>query len=806
MKNNFNGCGDGGLRTLKTVVCTALLFCVCAPIPTQFNTGSYSVRLGLEDGTKTQATFSGQPITAYITLPESALFDDIAWHLGTGQYLHPDISPEKKIKQVQVELFWTTMPTCWDTARKLFYDSIYVSTAGETQRSNRVTVYVVNVPPVIDSIKIGAMVDKADDTVRYSLTPTDTTSHLLMRMGAHDINRDTLRYDWYSTRIESSLDPLAQISYTVPATQFFDTITATVYDGKGGSALKLIFLSKVAQSIPPSIDSLMAGLSVFPGTDTLMYRFASAVLDTVKFRVYATDHNVSDTVGFFWTNTNAKHETVHPTGTGATMLWIGDASLRTALPRDSFRVVDTIVVVAKDERGDSARRSIQIVQGRIDLPPQIDSVRLDSTTVLVGTNLRVIDSLTFGDSVRIKPFFSDPDSDTVSWTYTVTRLSQYHKNADSSLEYISKDSLISDTLVLIAKDGVGDSAKKTIVFATTNRYPVIDSVVVRDSAVGTATTFKTEDSIRVVPDTAWLGDTLPIKVTAHDPDLGDTIAVAWTAARLPVVKKDAKGFLVWYECTDSLLYDDTLTVRVTDKKQKTVWTSIVLHVKNARRAAYAPPSLDSMWINRASTVLFGGSLPYTDSLITVGDTLMLRVFTSDAEKTDLVTTFAAARFSTQLSKLADTLFRYVAKDSLYTDTLVITAKDHMNDSVKGSFVVKVTNRYPVIDSILVKDTVRLLDTLFKDADTTYLAKDSVQAADTVKFQLFSHDPDKASGDSVASIAWSAKTGNAPTATNVKGDIVHYVCLGQAYSDTITVRVADTRQKSSFKQIILNIRK
>jgi hypothetical protein len=213
-----------------------------------------------------------------------------------------------------------------------------------------------------------------------------------------------------------------------------------------------------------------------------------------------------------------------------------------------------------------------------------------------------------------------------------------------------------------------------------------------------------------------------------------------------------------------------------------------------------------MWINRSATEIFGGSA-YVDSAVSVRDTLMLRVFTSDIDKADTVKSFASSKFAGQLSKLADTLFRYVAKDSLYTDTLLLTSKDLKGDSAKGSFILKVTNRYPIIDSILVNDALQLkVDTLFKGADTVYTVQDSAQANDTVKIQLYAHDPDKASGDSVTSIAWSAKTGGAPTATNVKGDIVHYVCLNQTYSDTIAVRIADRKQKFTLKQLILNIRK
>jgi hypothetical protein len=345
-----------------------------------------------------------------------------------------------------------------------------------------------------------------------------------------------------------------------------------------------------------------------------------------------------------------------------------------------------------------------------------------------------------------------------------------------------------------------------IVVSVVNRYPVIDSITVRDTSGGTGAVFKTVDTLYDVADTALSKDTVVIRVYAHDPDVGDTIAIAWSYAKLPVVNKDAKGLVVSYACADSLAYNDTLRVKVFDKKQKTVQRGIVLHVKNVKRIIHTPPSFDSAWITDAAKVSVKGTLAYTDSAISVRDTLLFRIFTSDVNKSDTIKVQSSAKFGAQLTKLADTLFQYICKDSLYTDSLVFVAKDMLLDSAKRTIAVKVTNRYPVVDSILIKDTLRLLDTMAKGPDSVCIVNDSVNANDTVKITVFAHDPDKTAGDSVASISWLATVANAPVPIDTKGNRVNYVCLDEAYTETIIVRVADLKQKTLVQKIVLNVRK
>lgn len=784
-----------GIYALLTYAIALLLMCV--PTPVSVSMG-HSIQLGLEDGSQTSATFSGQPIKAIITLSDSTLFSDIAWHLGAGQYRHPDIQPGQKIVSAEVDLFWTSIPSYRDTAKKLSYDSIYVSLAGETIRSNRVVVYVTNLPPVIDSVKIGAIVDKLDDTIRYSLLSTDTTTHLTMRVGAHDINRDTLAYDWYSSRLAASLDPLQQVVYVLPQAQFLDTVTATVYDGKGGSSFKTILLSKAVQNRPPSIDSLAIDSLVVPGSQTSAIRFVAPALDSLVFRVHTSDPDVGDKVTVTWTNTNAKLDTIRSVRGDTQMVWKGDASLKTRLARDSVRVADTVIVVARDTRGDSTRRLVQIVQGRVNHPPRIDSVRVNNATTLAGTMVLFVDSISVRDSVRIKPFFSDPDSDSISWTYKVTRPLQYKKMADSSFLYVSKDSLLSDTMVFTVKDELGDSAKKSVIFATTNRYPVVDSMAVGDTGVTGRTVFKGNDSLFVRKDTFFVNDSVRFQLFAHDPDNGDTFSIQWsTASGKKMAAQDAKGFVEAYPCADVANRNDTVHVTVRDTKQKISTGAVVLHTKFQKRDH--PPTIDSVRVDSAM-VLRSGAAVFADSA-SGRDTIRLRVFASDPDSGDTAKWSARASRQTQLSVSKDTIM-YICKDSLYRDTITLTARDLYNDSVRKQVVVNVVNRYPIIDSIVVRDTSGATGQTFKTPDSTSIVADTAFLKDTLIIHVYAHDPD--AGDSIA-LSWSSAMVPV-TVKDSKGLLVSCVCTDSLlFKDTLTVRVWDKKQKTVARSVVLRVK-
>ena len=120
----------------------------------------YAVTLSLETEGRTTATFSGALIKAIVETPDTVNFDDINWHCGLGTAHRPaDIAPGQRLVLDSVMLEWTKIPLTKDTAKgehhNQYYDSVYVTTGGGLHTSNVVRVYVTNLQPVFDSIKVG---------------------------------------------------------------------------------------------------------------------------------------------------------------------------------------------------------------------------------------------------------------------------------------------------------------------------------------------------------------------------------------------------------------------------------------------------------------------------------------------------------------------------------------------------------------------------------------------------------------------------------------------------------------------------
>jgi hypothetical protein len=559
--------------------CCALLFMVCGPLPTDIGKNNYSVQLYLEDGTKTTATFSGEPIKATITLPDSFVFDDIAWHLGNGHYRHPGIAPGQKMKSFDVELFWTALPASRDSATRQLYDSVYVSLAGETIRSNRVRVNVTNVPPVFDSVRIGSSPGRTGDTIRYTIALNDTSASLAIRAGATDINRDTLRYDWYSAN-GVSLSPAPMVTYSVPKAQFSDTVIVTVYDGKGGHASTVICLSKLPPNVAPVIDSIGAGARTFP-QDTTFHVVSLKVVDTLRLALYSHDADAGDVMTVTWTHKNSRDSLVRTPANSSQVFLVCDSIYKKVY--DSLRTVDTVVAVVKDQRGDSAKTVIRIVQGSVNNAPKLDSIRVNAAMQCRGATLLARDTGSGRDTFMLRVFSTDIDSgDSVKLTIAGRVPSAVLKISDTAARYICKDSLYTDTLFFIVKDLKGDSARKSIVVTVNNRLPSVDSIRVIDTVIKRDTMFRTKDSLVMGSDSVAAKDSVKIRLYAHDPDPSpaDSVSqVQWTLSSAKTMKLlDVKGLFVQYPCQDST-YNDTINVRISDLRQKTTQRSIVLKVK-----------------------------------------------------------------------------------------------------------------------------------------------------------------------------------------------------------------------------------
>jgi hypothetical protein len=249
----------------------ALIFLVCTIAPNQ-NGNAYSITLAVDDKSSTEATFSGKLIQAFLTFRDSVYFEDLAWHLGSGSFKYPAITPGKKIKNVQVGLFWTIMPTHKDTAKKCFYDSIYVSMGGEQYRSNPARINVTNLPPVIDSVKINTTVFKSGDTLKFLIKSTDTITSVPIKVSAHSLDMGlsapTISCVWYgaASRIAPLKTNTFNAFYLVPLFNCVDTIDIRVDDKQGGDDVKTMIISTQKNANrPPIIDSISAKDTLFVG-------------------------------------------------------------------------------------------------------------------------------------------------------------------------------------------------------------------------------------------------------------------------------------------------------------------------------------------------------------------------------------------------------------------------------------------------------------------------------------------------------------------------------------------------------------
>ncbi len=559
----------GAFAVMVSIAAAAVL---CMKNPVQKDNGNNGMTLTLEDKTSTTATFSGEPITAFLTFRDSVWFDDIAWHLGAGKFVYPSAALGKKIKEAQVKLLWDVMPIKKDSATGNYFDSIYISKGGELYRSNSAIVFVTNLAPVIDSIKISNRTYSARDTVRDTVRAYDTLPTLAIRVFAHDLNLNTLKCSWLdpSSRVSSAANSLSA-SYLVPHSNYTDTVRLSVYDGMGGSVDRILFITSTGfRNRPPIIDSIRVKDSVFRGASSPVF-YAAARLDSLSFRVWARDSDVVDNIVIQWTDKNVKQVALRPQGATMTMTWACTSATCKDTVKAGVKIMDTVIVTARDNDSAWTSRTIIIVKGNLgsNKPPVIDSLRINDTLAKgAWTLLRY--QATCRDSIRLRMFGHDPDSaDTIHWTLRALDSTRLKNVSDTAALYVCKDTLYRDTLTLMLSDNHLGSAVRQVVIDVNNRYPVLDSIRCGDSLFAS--------SSALYASAAAAMDSLPITLFAHDPDSLDALKDTLYSSGKVVPVRLAGPLQYRYVCRDST-YIDTLTASVKDKMAKTATKKIKLSV------------------------------------------------------------------------------------------------------------------------------------------------------------------------------------------------------------------------------------
>jgi hypothetical protein len=759
-----------------------LILILCAMPVNQNGNGAYRISLTVDDKTHTEATFSGEPISAFLTFRDSVP-DDIAWHTGLGQKL---VLPYvKKDKELQAKLFWLSMPTHKDSATGKFYDSVYVSTGGEQFRSNGVRIFVTNLAPVIDSVKVSSTTYKINDTLRYSVKVSDSLPTFLVRVFSHDLDKNVLSCSWSGAgaRLLPVIGAL-NATYIIPQFNCLDTVGAEVYDGQGGAATRVMIIqTQKNANRAPVIDSVSAKDTLFTGNADLYY-YSSAKLDSIKFKVSAHDSDRGDGMFYQWTNKSLKTAVLRSAGTTATLVWACTA----ATCRDTSKALktfDTVSVTVFDNDSAKAMKTIVIVKGTIgpNKPPVFDSLMVKDT-LLKGAWSIATYKATVRDSIAFRMYAHDPDSlDTIHFSVTAHDTQRTRKLGDTAAVFACRDSIYRDTVLLHLYDLHMASVDKKVIVDVSNRFPIIDSVLMGD------TTAKAADSACVK--TASVKDSVLMRVFAHDPDKGDTIAsIRWlsTGASNDTSRfKKISGTQATYVCKDSI-FKDTCFIQVFDKEHAWTRKKVVVNVANRY------PVIDSV---RFGDTLFNSTDSTYSRAFSVRDTAMLRLYAHDPDAGDsLAVRWRVADTSKnalRLKNVSDTSCRYECKDTIYKDTCIISVSDKRKKTAVKKLFVLVNNRYPLIDSV------KCGDTLFKTKDSLYVRK--ATGGDTLAVRIFARDLDI--GDALTDTVFSA---GGTGITKLMPLQYQYVCPDSTFSDTLSAVVKDLRQKLTQKKIKINITK
>jgi len=245
-----------------------------------------------------------------------------------------------------------------------------------------------------------------------------------------------------------------------------------------------------------------------------------------------------------------------------------------------------------------------------------------------------------------------------------------------------------------------------------NAAPVIDSLVV--------------SATDVVP-----GAVVQLRATAHDPNPGDAITYAWTAAD-GILSASGTPDVQWTAPTTEGSY--ALDIKVTDSHGASAGTSVVVHVASANGRGQAAVTVQ---LNQWPTV---NQVTATPAWVVLGQATAFAATASDGDSDPLTYAWTSSCAGTFSDASASPSFLLSGQPSTAACTMTVTVSDGRGGSTTGDLTVAVgvptINQAPIIVSTLQSATV-------------------VDPSSAVTLTVEAADPEGAA----LSFAWSTPVGN-----------------------------------------------
>ncbi len=736
--------------------------------------GEFTIELSIGRRGVQEAEFWGEPLRLLVQFEDSVYYGDFHINKGAAQEIPPDISRDQKFRTIGIPVFWAKeIPSVEDST-----DTIFVMSG--VAKSNEVFVRVMNRAPMIDSLIVSdtALIVKNDIFGdRIYTFECDTIATVALRVFAGDrdyTDRHSLDIAWRardSSRLKH--DPIedSKATYETPATNFRDTILVVVSDGKYDLKTHLV-LSRTSGASAILFDSVSVDSTVYDSIPAmLVHEFVA--LDSIPLNVWVRGFGVQ----LAW-KAGQGDIASRAAAKGFSAVYACTTSLCSdTLEGDTSVAVDTITVTARDRMGISVTRRVQLLQVPSNRRPIIDSVQIgsvrydmaaDSQTAFIGA----------GDTAALIVHFHDPDGDTAGFLFQWESASGVVIDSATRQRawYAAAQSPESDTVTISLADPQGFMRDASVALQIVTP-PEIAEFTFGDSVrkAGSAFTYS------VTRDDA-------LSVVARFDESTENASVAWQNAGGGSLRSSTDSSVV-YVSLDSA-YQDTLFAHVFDDHGVSSEYTVYLHVHNRR------PVIDSLSVG--DQMLTGGNVVHAFSA-TVRDTLAIAAFVSDpdGETPDIAWRVKNPDHQALMPNAFRNTASYTCKDSLYRDTILISATDSSGAASVKQLVIAVNNRYPVIDSLMAGSTV------FRSNLSTSGYGYTAPAGTEIAFEVFAHDPDE--GDQF-SILWKVSGGDQQMKMRENAVRFVYIASDLAYSDTAIVTVTDEQDRTDTKLLYLSITK
>jgi hypothetical protein len=562
------------------------------------------------------------------------------------------------------------------------FDTVYVQ-AG-LNKSNRVTVYIYNLPPRITGLKVGDssfnVPSHITDIVRYNYVISDTIDTIIpINLTVIDPDKN-FNISWGIYSEDGTPDIDKYLIYSGTAARYIlrdgnlrDIVSTLINDGDKQIHIEVNMIRLDGRDVIIDSITFRDGINdtAFKDTSAAIYSMSVIRLNTGAIRAFP---RLSGGTASWSARKGTITYNLGLDSSGCAVTYICTLStVNDTLVTDTKPLLDSIRFVYRNEHeDDSTVKVIKIYKKSPNKHPVIDSI-------LIHTDIRKTnyhDTIAAGSTIPLKAYATDPEGGNVAFTWQGDLIGSLYNATGDSNSYTAAVAGYIDTITVIASDSLGFKDTQTIILST-NVLPLIDSIKID-------TVMYKNGFVHVVN----ADSIITIKAFAHDPEggaSGGTISFRWQGTLTGAVSSTIENPITYTAASGA--YSDTLYLVAADSLGFTDIQLMILPCNN-------PPVVDSISAGASVKV----PVSPDDTVFSVSKaapgSFLAKVVAHDMDTAihDDVASYLWQYKDANLNSATSTSssFMYAGADTTYVDTVSLTIRDKFNTVTRQKMIITFT--------------------------------------------------------------------------------------------------------------------